>query len=68
LLRSDAMPVMPLAAWRSTSERKVPRLTNAISEAGSFDMLMAEIDRRRELAENSARRAVATRLGISTKC
>jgi hypothetical protein len=32
-------------------------LTYAIGEAGGFEMLMAEIDRRRDLAENSARRA-----------
>ena len=42
-------------------------LTYAIGEAGGFEMLMAEIDRRRDLAENSARRAVAAKLGISTK-
>jgi hypothetical protein len=40
------------------------RLTHAISEARGFEDLLSEIGRRSELAENSARRAVAARLGI----
>jgi hypothetical protein len=58
--------VIKATGWTASDVRRA-LLTYAISEAGGFDMLMAEIHRRHERAENSARRAVAARLGISTK-
>jgi hypothetical protein len=42
------------AGWTASDVRRA-LLTYAISEAGGFDMLMAEIHRRNERAENSAR-------------
>jgi len=58
--------VIKATGWTASDLRRV-RLTHAISEAGGFEMLMAEIHRRHERAENSAGRAVAAKLGISTK-
>jgi hypothetical protein len=58
--------VVKEAGWTASEVRRC-LLTYAIGEAGGFEMLMAEIHRRRDLAENSARRAVAAKLGISTK-
>jgi hypothetical protein len=58
--------VIKAIGWTAIDLRRI-RLTGAISKAGGFDMLIAEIDRRREITEKSARRAVAARLGLSTK-
>jgi hypothetical protein len=54
------------AGWTASEVRRW-LLTYAIGEAGGFEMLMAEIGRRSDLAENSARRAVAAKLEISAK-
>jgi hypothetical protein len=58
--------VIKATGWTASDQHRA-LLTHAISEAGGFEMLLAEIGRRHKLAENSARRAVAARLGISTK-
>jgi hypothetical protein len=55
--------VLKADGWTASDLHRV-RLTHAISEAGGFEDLLSEIGRRSELAENSARRAVAARLGI----
>jgi hypothetical protein len=58
--------VIKATGWTASDVRRA-LLTHAISEAGGFEMLMTEIGRSQERAEQSARRAVAARLGLSTK-
>jgi hypothetical protein len=46
------------------AQQPIIRRRRAVNTAGGFEDLLLEIGRRSELAENSARRAVAARLGI----
>jgi hypothetical protein len=58
--------VIKATGWTTSDLRRV-LLTHAISEAGGFEMLIAEIGRCYERAEDSARRAVPSQPGLESQ-